>query len=135
MIEVKITETEMANVAERLRVLKLNTPKVLDRILKRTMARYQRYLVSWYVSGQMISRLSGRTARLLYVRKLRRHAHDFYVSGWPLANIYEHGSTKRQGLFRPYMTRSMQSFAWWPVFSTEAEGVIVDELRRQGLDG
>lgn len=135
MIYVTIGQKGADELAAKLRQFGLNTPAVLDRILRYTATTFAGSVRSRYLSGQDLGRVTGDTARLLKARKMRKKPHDFFVSGYPLANIYERGSATRSGLLRPYMTKATHAFDADSAIEAKADQEIRKEIRARGLDG
>ncbi len=134
MIYVTITQQGADELAAKLRQFGLNTPAVLDRVLRYTATMYAGFVRSHYLSGFMLDRITGETAKLLVARKMRKKQHDFFVSGYPLSNIFERGSSKRKGLLRPYMTRSVHAFDSEGAIRAKADAEIRKEIKARGLD-
>ncbi len=135
MIYVTMDQQGIDEVSEKIKAFGYQAPKVMDRILRYSATMYAGHVRSHYLSGQELQRRTGKTARMLVAKKMRKKEHDFFVSGWPLANIFEHGSPKRKGLLRPYMTRSAQTFDFEGIFNRKLDQEIEKEAKKRGLDG
>lgn len=124
-------------------------------VARRVGYAYRRVLRRRYLSGQYLGVVSGQTKRKVKVIKAR--GKDLIIVWSPLANIYEHPGgvdirPKERKVLRwfdrsgkaqfarhvhlrqrPFMSDSVDAFAWNREIGQAADAVIERELKRQGL--
>jgi len=155
-VTIKITIEE--EFTRKLDQLGADAPKVLDRILTVTGAKYRDFVRRNYISGQMLNRQSGKLWKSVLSRRLRNSRHVVLISGQPkLSNIYEHpGGAVIQPknakalrfevggkvvftrkpvrlAWRPFMSQSADSFPFGSTFEVVAERTFAKEFEKRGI--
>jgi len=124
-----ITVTVDDSVSKGLSQFGAEAPRMLDSVLKEIAAKFKQFIISHFLSGQMLPRVTGGTQKSVKASKSRKYPHTYWIYS-PAASLWEFFKKRPR---RPFMSASAGSFDFDGELTRATDKVVERELRKRGL--